>query len=226
MMTANAQAQVKSYIGLYGGLSFAQSEFASTNYNNNHAGFAKRGVIFSIDGAYYIHKSNFGIGATFSFQDNGELNNTDAVNLATGYTNSYKSNGTTVTSVNRYHNYNILVGPQYSFVIKKFTIDIRASAGYLRSTSTPNITTFVADVPNQPGEIIQESSTGAAFAYGGNVGLRFAFADNWFVALKGAYVNSPGIKIGTTGRTLNEGRVVTKQPITVIQSTLGIVHSF
>ena len=225
-VNVKAQTQnVKSYLAIFGGLSFAQGEFAKTDYADNKAGFGKRGATFGLDGAVYVYK-NLAIGATITWQDQGELNNTDANNLAVGYTSSYLSNGTTVTAVNRYHSYNLLLGPQYSFQIHKFIIDIRASAGVLKSTSTPQIDIFLADVPGQADSFTQETAKGKAFAYSGNLGVRYAFSEKWFFAIKGTYINSQGINISTTGRTLDKGRLVTKQPFSELQTTLGIVHSF
>ena len=230
LMTVNAQAQdkIRSYIGLYGGMSFATSDFGKSDYNNNQAGFAKRGSTFSLDGAYYIYKNHLAIGYTLGWQDNGELTTADATALAVGYTNSYKSNGTTVSGVNRYHNYNILIGPQYSFQVHQFIIDIRASAGVIKSNSTPETDVYLADVPTQPDLITQHSSKYTAFGYSGNLGVRYVFAPNWYIGLKGSYLASPGIKISTTGfdQKVIIGRNVTKQPINTIQTVFGITHSF
>src|ERR1700749_4626670 len=109
LISFNAKAQVKSYVGLYGGISSAVSDFGQSVYDNNQAGYAKRGATFAVDGAYYFYKK-LAIGATISFQDQGELNSTDVGNLATGYTNSFGADQATVTSVNRYHSLNILLG--------------------------------------------------------------------------------------------------------------------
>src|SRR5437879_2634813 len=130
-MAFGAKAQdspVKSYIGFFGGVSIPQSDFRSTNYDNNKAGFAKKGVTFGLDGAYYFHK-NLGIGGTLAFNDQGELTTTDANNLATGYNSSFSADETSVTGVGRYHYWSALLGPQYSFTYHKFIIDLRASAG-------------------------------------------------------------------------------------------------
>jgi hypothetical protein len=224
----NAKAQddrptAKSYIAFLGGLSLASGDFGKSDYNNNSAGFAKNGATFGLDGAYYIHR-NFGIGVTFSFQDQGELSTNDAQTLSDGYNASFQRDQTTVTAVNRYHSYNFMGGPQYSFIRNKFTIDLRASAGIIKSTSTPDITTIL-----DPSSIInsltleQKSSTGITFAYGGSAGLRYNFSDSWDIGFKANYVTSSGINISNTGQpTPNPGRLVTKQPISELQTTFGI----
>ncbi|MGZ3871316.1 MAG: hypothetical protein ACXVJD_00275 [Mucilaginibacter sp.] len=215
---------VKSYIALSGGLSYPQGDFAKSTYGNYKAGFAKRGATFGLDGAYYFYK-NLGFGATFSFQDQGELTLGDAQNLADGYNSILKVNSTLVTAVNRYHNLNLLGGPQYSFTYGKFILDLRAEAGMVKSSSTPEITIYVSGANNSSQTIIQHSSKSSAFAYGGKAALRWGFADGWDLGLHVDYVASDGIKIltdGDTGALGTTGRNISKQPISEIRTTLGI----
>src|ERR1700760_3720173 len=134
---AQDDTHVKSYVGFFGGLSIPQSDFSSTDYYNNKSGFAKKGVTFGLDGAYYFYK-NLAIGGTISFHDQGELTSANADSLAAGYTASYHADNSTVTGVGRYHYVSILIGPQYSFTYGKFIIDLRAAAGILKVYSTPS----------------------------------------------------------------------------------------
>ncbi|SHN27700.1 outer membrane beta-barrel protein [Mucilaginibacter sp. OK098] len=217
---------VKSYIALIGGLSNPMGNFSQKTYENNQAGFAKRGATFGLEGAVYVYK-NLAIGALISFQDQGELTTPDVQLLANGYNNVLKVNSTLVQGVNRYHNLNFMGGPQYSFTYGKFILDLRVDAGLIKSSSTPQLTIYVSK-NNTSQTITQNSSTGSAFAYGGKAGLRWAFADGWDIGVRFNYVKSDGIKISTTGDVSalgNTGRIVTKQPISEIQSTFGIgVH--
>jgi hypothetical protein len=221
----SAKAQVKSYIALYGGLSNPLGNYASTDYNNNQSGFAKKGVTFALDGAYYIHK-NFAIGATISFQDQGKLNSTDAFNLAQGYTNSYSADQATVNAFDRFHNWNALIGPQYSFTYKNFILDLRASAGIVVVTSTPETNTTLVGVPEQTAIFYQCRSHGTEFAYGGVAGLRYKLSDSFSIGIKGAYVASPGTPVTNTTRSETLGREVTKLPINEFQTTIGFNISF
>jgi hypothetical protein len=218
---------VKSYLALIGGFSNPMGDFAQKTYNSNQAGFAKRGATFGLEGAVYIYK-NLGIGALFSFQDQGELTTPDVQALADGYNNILKVNSTLVQGVNRYHSLNFMGGPQYSFTYGKFILDLRADAGIIKSSSTPELTIYVSEANNSSQTIIQHSSKGSAFAYGGNAALRFEFAEGWDIGLRLNYVKSDGIKILTDGDTAalgNTGRFVSKQPISELQTTFGIgVH--
>ena len=215
---------VKSYLGLTGGLSIPVGDFASTDYSNNKAGFAKRSVVIGLSGAYYFYK-NLAFAATFSFQDQGELSQNDAQTLANGYNADFKTSSTNVTTVNRYHNLNLMGGPQYSFIYHKFIFDIRAAAGLIKSLSTPSISTEYTKSNNTYVIFNQNSSTAKAFAYGAGAGVRFSLGDNWDVNLRGNYIASDGINIPNQNNSGAIGRFQTKQPISEIQTTIGIsVH--
>jgi hypothetical protein len=224
---AEPKEYVKSYIALIGGISNPIGDFGKNTYENNKAGFAKRSATFGLEGAYYFYK-NLGFGAIVSFQDQGELSIPDVQALASGYNQTLKVNSILVQGVNRYHNLNFMGGPQYSFSYGKFILDVRADAGIIKSSSTPQITIYISKGGSSLQTITQNSSKASAFAYGGNAALRWAFADGWDIGLRFNYVKSDGIKISTTGDVSalgGTGRLVIKQPISELQSTFGIgVH--
>ena len=228
-LTAKAQddkPQAKSYLAFLGGISTPTGSFASTSYSNNSSGFAKTSVTLALDGAVYVYK-NLAIGATFSFQDQGELTQADDQNLANGYNNSFIKNQTSVTSVNRYHNLNLMGGPQYTFLYKNFALDIRADAGVIKSASTPS-TIIIFDYSSNSGQTYNQLSSGAlAFAYGGSAGLRYTLSDAWDVGLRVNYVTSNGIKISNTGGDAGTvGRFQTNLPISEVQTTIGFTLKF
>jgi hypothetical protein len=226
--TAKAQddkPQAKSYIDFWGGQSIPTGSFKQTDYSNNSAGFAKTSVTLGLDVAIYVYK-NLAIATTLSFQDQGELSQSDAAILADGYNTSFKNDETTVTIVNRYHNVNLMTGPQYTFMYKKFTLDLRAYGGIVKSTSTPAITVLF-DFSSSPGQTLyQYNSTAWAFGYGGGAGLRYSLSDSWDAGIKVNYVDCPGIKIGNAGNPNNIGRIQTKLPITEIQAAIGMTLKF
>lgn len=225
----NAAAQdatpVKSYISIYGGLSNPLGNYASTDYNNNQSGFAKRSVTLAIDGAYYL-KKNFAIGGIISFQDQGKLSGNDTYSLAQGYVASYAADQATVSGYDRFHNWNVLIGPQYSFTYKNFILDLRASAGLVWVTSTPETEITLLGVPEQTAIFYQRKSGGKLFGYGGSGGLRYKLGDSWSVGIKESYISSDGTTVTNDGRTENLGRLVTRLPITELQTTLGFSLSF
>jgi hypothetical protein len=212
---------VKSYISFLGGKSIPLSNYGQSNYNNNSAGFAKKGMVLGLEGAYYFYK-NLGFVATVSYQDQGELSQNDVQTLSDGYNTSFHNNFTTLTAVNRYNNLNILGGPQYSFVYHKFTLDLKAIGGLIKSYSTPSIQIQYTNGNNSLVTLSQNSSKSSAFAYGGGAGLRYSLGEHWDVNLRGNYIESGGIKISNSNNDGKVGRFVTKQPVTEIQTTLGI----
>ncbi|BAU55100.1 outer membrane beta-barrel protein [Mucilaginibacter gotjawali] len=231
LFSLNVKAQddkpvAKSYLTFMGGTSIPLGSFASTNYSDNKSGFAKKGPTFGLDAAVYVYKS-LAIGATFSFQDQGELSQADAQNLANGYNASFTKNQSSVTTVNRYHNLNLMAGPQYSFLYKNFTLDLRADAGLIKSSSTPSIIIVFNNSSNSGSTYNQLSSGATAFAYGGSAGLRYALSDSWDVGIRTNYVTSSGLKIENTGGdTGTVGRFQTKLPISEIQTTIGMTLKF
>ncbi|HWD89706.1 MAG TPA: hypothetical protein VG367_16360 [Mucilaginibacter sp.] len=224
----SAGAQVKNYVSLYGGISNPTGNYASTDYNNNQSGFARKGVAFQVDGAWYI-KKNFAIGAQISWQDQGKLDSSRTGKLARGYVSSYSADDATVNGYGRYHSWNALVGPQYSFTYKDFILDLRANAGLIWVTSTPETSIVLLGVPEQKAAFYQRNSHGMVFGYGGTAGLRYKLSDTWAFGIRAAYVASPGITVKNDGRNATEeaiGRLETKIPISEFQTTLGFTISF
>ncbi|MFC0518902.1 hypothetical protein ACFFGT_32105 [Mucilaginibacter angelicae] len=219
------KVKLKPYVGLSMGISYALRDFAKADYSNNKSGFGNKGVTFQLDGAYYLHR-NFGIGYTFSYQDQSNFSYDDDLILSQGYTTDFKADQGTVSADKRYRSFNLLVGPQYTFVWRSLSFDVRASAGAIKSQTSPVLTITVTGVDAQTGSITQESSKGYAFAYGGSAAIRFDMGAGWGLSLKGNYVNSSGYNVTTTGRTLNVGRLVTKQPITEGQIVFGLYKAF
>jgi len=219
----------KSYIGFYGGVSDPKGDFASTDYYNNSSGLANLGVTYSISGARYLFK-NLAIAGTISFSDQGRPTSDALQGLANGYIADFKTaESSNVVITQRYQNLNLLLGPQYTFVFGGLNIDLGVSGGLLKSFNTPEylttilITGLTTTTPTST-TFTQKSSSAAAFAYSGTLGLRYNVSDGFGLALRGEYVNCSGINIETDNYT--QGRHVTKQPISVLQGTFGFYFNF
>lgn len=230
VFTAKAQVTNTSYWNVFGGVSIPLGQFSNDQYGtfgheNNKAGFAKTGYTFGLDGAWYFKKSNWAIGATVSYQDQGQLNSKDVQQLAAGYQDAFGVDQGAATSHGRYKNLNVLVGPQYSFLFSKLAIDLRADAGIIKSFSTPEIDVVVTD-DDIDHPFAQQSSKATAFAYGGSADLRYNFSKSLGLILKESFVASPGLDITNTQRVNNAGRLDTKQPIAIMQTTLGLNFAF
>lgn len=220
-----APEKSKSYISLGAGLSKPFGAFKVADYSNPKAGFAKKGIVYSIDGAHYFFK-RVALGYTVSYQDQGNLTYDDDAKLSQGYTDDYIADGSIVTANKRYRSLNVLLGPQYTLVWHAFSFDFRASAGAIKSFATPQVAVQIQGVDAQTGEFIQQSSNKFAFAYGGSAAIRLNTGAGWGLFLKGNYINSTGPKITYTGRTLVRGRTVAKQPITEGQMLFGLYKEF
>jgi opacity protein-like surface antigen len=228
-LTAKAQddkPEARSYMAFFGGLSVPLGDYASTNYSNNNSGFAKKGETYGLDFGIYLHK-NWGIGITLSYQDQGELDSLNAQSLANGYNSSFFKDQTSVTSVGRHTNLTFMAGPQYSFLYKSFTFDLRAQAGIIKSFTTPS-TTIVFDYSSNSGQTYEQESSGAlSFAYGAMFGVRYNLSDSWDVGLKVNYINSSGLKISNVGGDAGTvGRFQTNMPVSLIQPTAAITLKF
>jgi opacity protein-like surface antigen len=202
-------------------MSIPVGNYASTDYYNNSAAFAHKGVTFGVDGAVYLYKG-LGVGGSISFQDQGKLNISDVTKLAQGYTGDFASDQANVTATNRYDNLNILIGPQYSFEYHRFIVDLRASAGIVKTFANPVLQIKIYDVPEQTGYFYQRGISSVVFGYGANVGIRYKLSDNWTLGVKGIYAGSNGSAVTTEGRTDNVGRTVTRLPISEYQTVIGL----
>jgi len=217
------QLPVRSYLTLLFGSSSPIGNFGASAYNNNSAGYAKKGVVFGFDGAIHLYKS-LSLGYNLTYQDQGELSQNDVNNLANGYNADFVKDITTVTSNDRFTSFNFMLGPQYSYSYKKFTLDVRGSIGFLKNTGTPSLLINFDNTTNNP--INQQSSTSSTLAYGLSGGIRWSFSDNWDLGIKENFIGTDGVKIDNTNNTGAVGRYQTRLPISVLQTTLGITLRF
>jgi hypothetical protein len=221
----DAYEQPKSYLTFLGGFSAPLGEFKSNDYYNNKAGFGKIGPTFGFDGGIFVYK-NWSIGYNFTYQDQGELTQDDANTLSAGFNADFNKNTTTITTIDRYESLNFMAGPQYTFTKGKFFIDLRASAGVLKSIATPSYSVNFDYSINPDLAITQFSSSSLAFAYGASAGLRWSFSDAWDVGIKENFINTTGIKIEYNDDPGTTGRFQTRQPVALLQTTIGITLRF
>ncbi|WP_448701594.1 hypothetical protein ACFGVR_05220 [Mucilaginibacter sp. AW1-3] len=234
-ITVNVQAQDappagKNYLGVYMGLSHPLGAFKNSDYYDNHAGFAKNGITYGINWAHYFSKHIAGV-IDLSFQDQGRPTTDELQALSAGYNADYNAQSTTVSVTSRFQNYNILLGPQYSYFFGDFSLDVGVSAGLLKSLNTPEyeLSVYKVAVGSTSGTsqiFYQRSSNASAFAYSGTIGLHYNVSSGFGFALTGKYVGSEGIAITNESNPYTVGRLVTKQPIDVLQGTFGIFFHF
>ena len=220
----------KNYLGIYAGISQPLGDFKKVDYYDNQAGMARQSVTYGINWAHYFSKHIAGV-IDFSFQDQGRPSSDALQALSAGYNADYNAQSTTVTITQRFQNFNILLGPQYSFYFGSFSFDVGASAGLLKSFDTPEYEInvykqLVNSTTLESTTFYQRSSHASAFAYSGNIGLHYNISDGFGFALSGKYVSCSGIAITNESNPYSNGRLVTKQPINVLQGTFGLFFHF
>jgi len=226
-LNTTAQEKVKSYIGITAGPSFAvgdfsKSEVGSFNNWNNKAGFAKTGVSVEVEGAcYFLPK--IGIGGAIYYSNHGGFSKEDVSKLGDSYTDAFAVNESTVSTSGNYSSINMMVGPYFSFPISKFTIDFRVMGGLLKSVATPSMIVLLEDQKDTTFK--QASSTASSFGWQVGGGFRYALSDKMGLMLKADYFNSDGITIDNQNRKNDAGRLVTKQPMSWMNSSVGISFS-
>jgi hypothetical protein len=129
----------------------------------------------------------------------------------------------TVSATNRYRSLNVMIGPYFSFPINKFTIDVRFMGGLLQSFSTPEMTVLLEDQTDATFK--QNSSTASAFEWQVGTGFRYAFSDKMGFVFRADYFSSDGVKVDNENRTNSAGRLVTKQPMSWINTSVGLTFS-
>ena len=219
-----AQDKAKNFIGFTVGASiplgdFAKSETGAFNNWNNSAGFAKTGVAVGVEGAYYFLRK-IGLGGTIYFSDHGGFSKSDVAKLGDSYTDAFGVDESTVSTTGRYRSLNVMVGPYFSFPMNKFTVDVRLMGGLLKSFSTPEMTVQLED--NTESKFTQASSTSSAFGWQAGAGLRYSLTDKIGLVFRADYFSSSGVTVDNENRTNSAGRMVTKQPISWVNSSIGI----
>jgi opacity protein-like surface antigen len=218
---ASDTAKSSSFIGLTIGYAHAGGNFTKADYENDKAGFANSaGLNFGLEGAYYLTK-NIGIGGVFS---NSSFYTKGKQALADGYKEDFDVDSTTVTDKGKYSTNNFLIGPYFSFPMKKFTIDTRVVVG-LTTAKTPE---FRVDLEDQAdATFYQKSAKASTFGFQAGVGIRYSIVKNLCVKLNVDYFYSkPDFKITNENRVNNAGRLIAeyKEPISGVLLNFGIAY--
>ena len=226
-LAAAAQGPNKSYVGLNAGASFALGDFGKSDYYNNQAGFAKTGFHGALDGAYFFGGGVVGVAGQVAFTDNGRLTADDLTNqFGPGFTDGFGVDESTLRSDNRYRRLTAMVGPTFLFPvgIPKLRLEVRGLVGLVHSISTPTYTVQLED--NAMTLLTQTSSTSTRFGYQAGLGLHYALTERLGLVLRGDYLGAGDLRIDNANRTNNAGRLQTKQPVTAVNTSLGLAFAF
>lgn len=213
----------KSFIGVTGGYTHAMGNFIKNNYYDNTSGYSNSaGYNLGFEGAYYIHK-NSGIGGLIS---NTSFYAKGLQTLADGYKTDFDVDSTTVLVSGKYSTYNFLVGPYFSFPIKKFTFDCRILGG-LVAAKTPEFKVALEDQTDVT--FYQKSAKANTFGIQTGAGIRYSIIENMCIKLNADFFYSkPNFKITNENRVVSAGRLITeyKQPIMGVCLNFGIAYQF
>lgn len=223
-LAAQAQGGNKSYVGVQAGASFPVGEFGKDDYGNNAAGFAKTGFHVAVDGAHYFKGGIVALAGQLAFTDNGGLTKNDLQKIGDGFTDGFGVAESTVTGNGRYRRLTGMVGPAVMFGGNKLKLEIRALAGVVKSLDTPEVTVQLED--NTDTKLVQHSSTSTVFGYQAGLGIHYAFTDRLGLVLRGDYIKAGDLTIANDNRFNNAGRFNEKQPVSAVNTSLGLTFAF
>ena len=223
-LAARAQGGNKSYVGVQAGVSVPTSKFSKADYGDNQAGFAKTGFHVAVDGAHYFGGGLLGLAGQLAFSDNGGLTKADLQKIGNGFTDGFGVDQSTISGDGRYRRLTGMVGPAVMIGGDKLKLEIRALAGVVKSLGTPEVTVQLEDNTDTP--LVQHSSTSTVFGYQAGLGVHYAFTDRIGLVLRGDYLKAGDLTIGNDNRLNNAGRYNEKQPLTALNTSLGLTFHF
>lgn len=230
VLSSSAQTKPSSFIGISGGISmpvgnWGKSEMVSSTsgFTSSPAGFASKGPLLSVDGAYFFSK-HFGVGALFNY---ATYKTKDLNTLSAGYQESFDVDQVTTTA-GRYKSWSILPGIYFNQPLsQKLSFRARGLAG-ITHTTTPRISVNVMDSDIDDGTFQQLPASKTAFALDGGIGLNYNIWKKWSLNLNGDYFYSkPSFTIQNTQRNNAAGRLITayNEPLSGVNITLGIAYA-
>jgi opacity protein-like surface antigen len=226
-LVVSGQQKATHYIGISGGISAPTGMYSRTDAGtfgnwNNSSGYAKTGFNLGLEGAYHF-LPNVGIAGSINFSDHGRLSGTDVQKLADSYTDAFAVDYSTVSTQGRYQTLNLFAGPCFSLPVKNFTFEARILGGLTQNLSSPEIYVTLEDNPDG---FTQKSSSHNAFGWQTGLGIHYAFTEKISVMIRGDYFHTNGIKIDNENRNNSAGRLVTNQPMSWINTSVGLAYSF
>ncbi len=218
LTTVQAQNKPNTFLEVFGGISAPSGNFNKTDYTNPTSGFARSGYVAGVSGALFFG-GNLGLGVTLSQTDYGI--NTSA--LANGYLGDFAVDEATAYSKHYKFN-NLLVGPYYSLVFGKLTVDLRGLVGVSAAT-LPALRVALED----QSEFTQNKATATGFAYQVGAGVRYTFIKHLGVSLRTDYASTkPKFVVSYTNVNNSSGRAISSYNETVssLNGTVGIFYQF
>lgn len=194
------QREMKSLLAFSAGPSFPVGDFASTNINNEDAGFSKTGVNFNLTYNYkFVKTAGVAVSAFYGFNniDKKILQNVQGFN------------------VDHFKYFGITAGPVFSQELgPKASIDFRLMGGVARANSPRMV---------YQGETVLSEDWATGFAWNGGVDVRMDLTKKSFLVLRTDYFQTkPEFLVDI----FNASAEKAFQKITVLNVTAGIGFKF
>jgi hypothetical protein len=204
----------RGYIGISIGPSFPFSDFASKDFDNEQAGFAKNGFNGNISGAYRLGK-RFGL-AGMLFGTKNAFNESAfsaIVNYLDIQSTTWQSNG-------------FMVGGYYSAGSSKTTFEMRLLIGY-SNAKLPEIIANGYDQSGYPAQVKQESVEAGNLCSDLGFGLKTRLSQKMsFIGSLDFYSSEP--EFANVRTYINNDLFSTdtfSEPINVINITIGVAFN-
>lgn len=219
----NVPSKSPGFIGLTGGYCSLSGNLVKNDYDDLKSGYAaKQGYNMGIEGAYYFHKY-IGVGGVFS---QSSFYTKGIQTMSDGFKEDFDVDSTTVSVSGKYTFTNFLVGPYFSYPVKKFTFDARVVGGLVMG-KTPQ---FKIDLEDQLNATFYQDATKAnAFGLQAGIGVRYSIIKNLCVKINlDYYYSKPDFKIKNENRVVVAGRLVEdyKEPVKIMCLNFGIAYQF
>jgi len=217
----------RSFLSVSGGIAFPGGNFASSDIDNEKAGFAKTGQYFALEGAWYFHK-NIGIGGLFT--TTSYALNTEA--LANRYLESFDCDSASAKA-GPYRTVSFLIGPYFALPVSRLTFELRILGGITNAVS-PDIIGTAVNMPNGPNEgsistFAQTSATANTFGFQSGLAVKYAAAGHLLISLRGDYFYArPTLYFDNINRNNISGIILQSSSVAVsgINASFGIGYQF
>jgi hypothetical protein len=216
-------AESSGYVIAGGGGAIPLGEFQNDGLSDKQSGFAQTGAHSFLEFAMPIDRSNFGVAVNLSYYKN-DINTVD---IQTQLENKYSGTSVTVNT-DGYQLTTVTGGLYLTFPVQKFSFDIKLLAG-IALAKFPNVTTKVEDV-NTGITASEHSATtsSAAFAFGGNLTIRYAITDHFCIFLQSGAIHTDVDFRTASTNSIDYTTNVTygDQPMTLVHFSGGLGFQF
>lgn len=194
-LLSEIKGQDYNFLGLCVGGALPQGNFSENNFRDSTNGYANNGFMFSFDAAWFPD-DYMGIGATVTFASNNPDKQKYMDDLKNAFINEYEKIETILFPMDSiildygvWKYLNFFIGPNFTYPVGKFNIDLRAMAGLSLvwkpgqtiQINFPETNSFSHKVEDKPIPAL-------GYTIGG--GIRYAFKSGYVIRFIAEYTNT------------------------------------